>query len=391
MSSSAPKEAKGSPRKLRIIVALAFFAFIVFAVQLVVPSGEFGAPSTDPGEPLSSKQWRDRHSGHGSKNKKPVSQFPSLAEDDFDPLDIDFTKYKPPPPDNEYAVVHELPDGRQRIVANVSGVMVSMTSGIHFQTMSPLPPFIMQDLKLMQARLRGRLTVFDYPTPSSDFPFIVLGEKPVALYFPRILTDNECDKLIAAAKPRLQRSQVAPTNSTKSDTGVSSVRTSNQAWLGDGHSEVTRKVADRLKGIVGLKESEQTQILRYAYGQHYLAHHDFFDPLVFGPQRDNRAATFFLYLNTVPAEARGDTYFPRAFGRPAMDDKEDCTGGLSIFPKKGSGVLFYDQIPTGQLDPHSLHGSCAITNRDVVKWGGTKWFHSDTSRFGANPDAHAYK
>lgn len=301
---------------------------------------------------------------------------------------IDFSMYTRPPSNNEYAVVHDLPDGRQRVVANVSGHMVVLISGHHFSTATPLPHFIPQNLSLKMSTYTGQATEFIYPTATAQYPFVVLGEKPVVLYFPGLLTDIECDSLRHVSKDSLTRSLVAKAGNGQRGAVVDS-RTSQQAWLPDDSSPATKRIHQRLQRLVGLSQSEAFQILKYDHSQQYVPHHDYFDPLVFGNQTDNRAATFVMYLNTVPSTARGDTYFPRAFGRPNKRYRV-CESGLSVYPIKGAAVLFFDQIPTGQLDSHSLHGSCAIATPDVTKWVATKWFHSNTSKFGASSSAHAF-
>ena len=115
---------------------------------------------------------------------------------------------------------------------------------------------------------------------------------------------------------------------------------------------------------------EQMQILHYEVGQKYDAHEDAFDPAWDGPQTSNRAATAFMYLNTV--EDGGTTWFPRANGGwQHTTNMTSCLGGLHVMPVKGSLAIFYDMKPSGELDPDSLHGGCPV--KKGIKWGATQW------------------
>ncbi|HSX13502.1 MAG TPA: 2OG-Fe(II) oxygenase, partial [Chlamydiales bacterium] len=68
-----------------------------------------------------------------------------------------------------------------------------------------------------------------------------------------------------------------------------------------------------------------------------------------------RVATVVMYLNST--EAGGETIFPCA--------------NISVTPKKGDAVLFYNLKPTGEVDPHSLHGGSPVIAGE--KWIMTKW------------------
>ena len=113
-------------------------------------------------------------------------------------------------------------------------------------------------------------------------------------------------------------------------------------------------------------------MLRYERGQHYAAHHDFFDPAdyVTSPSArahklaSNRLATLFFYLNDVPEG--GQTAFPRSGGLDQPTDFLDCTRGYAAAPRARRAILFYSMLPSGEFDHYSLHAGCDVRN-------GTKW------------------
>jgi len=84
------------------------------------------------------------------------------------------------------------------------------------------------------------------------------------------------------------------------------------------------------------------------------------------PVKPNRHATVFPYLNNV--EEGGETGFPDAenpseflgpnFAYPVYKGIPECSKGLLIKPNKGTAPLFYHRLPSGEIDPLSLHTGC---------------------------------
>ena len=207
---------------------------------------------------------------------------------------------------------------------------------------------------------------------SAKYPFVWLSKSPRIAYFPEFLTDDLCDRLVATANNSLQRSAVLPHN--KGEKPVQDIRTSSQAWLSiyDGPG---KELADKILDLSGFgpNDAEMLQILQYKVGQKYIAHHDYFDPKLYGKQPTLRAATVFLYLADV--EEGGETWFPSSDGRPVLTGNYgSCKGGLKVRPKKRSAVLFYDLKASGALDPTSMHGGCPVVSGE--KWGGTLWLRA---------------
>lgn len=381
---------KPFPRKLFAIISFAIFSLLLF---LLISSGNVNTPfSSDVGFRVNTSSFstnRQELSSDISKNvisSRSSAQLPPDVYSLFlqDPH-VKVLQDTPRNPEIEHIAFVE--NDRISVTlwddqdpSDTSPVSITLHIGVHLWSANPLPPRLPQllDIQTLYPDIDMNSIKFQFPVPSKKLPFVVLGVRPVILYFPRVLTDEECDHLIAVAKPQMFRSQVAPHRYAQDTSSVSDIRTSHQAWILDGHDHITRRIAQRLTDIVGIPSSEATQILRYGKGQKYLAHHDFFDPNLYGHQDDNRAATFYLYLSDVPPFGGGDTYFPRAFGQPDTGQYANCSAGVRVFPRKGAAVIFYDALPDGRLDPYSLHGSCPVEVEGVVKWGGTKWFRVPT-------------
>lgn len=108
--------------------------------------------------------------------------------------------------------------------------------------------------------------------------------------------------------------------------------------------------------------AEALQLVHYDVGQEYTAHHDF------GYARDQQAdqparfATLLLYLNE--GMEGGATQFPRWINAETSE-------GLNVEPKVGKAVLFYSQLPDGNMDDLSHHAAMPV--RVGEKWLMNLW------------------
>jgi prolyl 4-hydroxylase len=173
-----------------------------------------------------------------------------------------------------------------------------------------------------------------------------------------VLSDQECDELIALSRERMRRSETFLL-----DEGVSVVheaRTSEGMFFNRGENELCRRIEARLAALCQwpLENGEGLQILRYGPGAEYKPHYDYFDPEQPGSHKalgsaGQRVASVVIYLNT-PTRG-GATTFPDA--------------GIDVSPIKGNAVFFsYDR-------PHpmtkTLHGGAPVLEGE--KWVATKW------------------
>jgi len=183
-------------------------------------------------------------------------------------------------------------------------------------------------------------------------------QHPRVVVFGGLLSDAECDEIIALASKRLARSETVATVGDGSE--VNAARTSDGMFFERGEHPVIAKLEARVAALLDwpLENGEGLQILRYKPGAEYQPHFDYFEPehvstptiLKRGGQR---VGTLVMYLNT--PEAGGATTFP--------DIK------LEVMPCKGNAVFFsYDR-------PHpmtmTLHGGAPVLAGE--KWVATKW------------------
>jgi prolyl 4-hydroxylase len=235
-------------------------------------------------------------------------------------------------------------------------------------------------IEAMESSLRWHLekkAVQDGLSPALKVPDAKLDESPLyidagdrqvcvlqAMVNPRVvvfgglLSDEECDGLIALAKPRLARSLTVATKTGGEE--VNADRTSNGMFFQRGENELVRKIEARIARLVDWPEEngEGLQVLHYVPGTEYKPHYDYFDPAEPGTptilkRGGQRVATIVMYLGE--PDKGGGTTFPDV--------------NLQIAPKRGNAVFFSYERP--HPSTRTLHGGAPVLAGE--KWIATKW------------------
>jgi prolyl 4-hydroxylase len=179
--------------------------------------------------------------------------------------------------------------------------------------------------------------------------------------------DTLCEHLVRVALPHLKHSTVVDLTG-KSHGVIDSGRTSSGMYfppmLQDKHIDHLEKKIAQLTSLPQ-KNGEWIQVLRYKPSQEYRPHYDFFDPQTLGgvetlKRGGQRVVTCILYLKE--PLVGGETVFPLL--------------GVSIPPKKGSLLVFYNCDEKGQVFYETLHGGAPVIEGE--KWIATKWIRQKT-------------
>lgn len=182
--------------------------------------------------------------------------------------------------------------------------------------------------------------------------------QPRIVVFGGLLSDEECEELIALANPRMARSRTVATKTGGEEINVD--RTSDGMFFQRGETELITRIEARIAALLRwpVENGEGLQILRYGPGAEYKPHYDYFDPAEPGTptilkRGGQRVGTLVMYLGE--PERGGGTVFPDLH--------------LEVAPKRGNAVFFsYDR-------PHpstrTLHGGSPVLAGE--KWIATKW------------------
>jgi prolyl 4-hydroxylase len=181
---------------------------------------------------------------------------------------------------------------------------------------------------------------------------------PRVVVFGDLLSDEECEQMIALARPRLARSLTVATRTGGEE--INADRTSSGMFFRRGETALIARIEARLARLLNwpMENGEGLQILHYQPGTEYKPHYDYFDPAEPGTpsilrRGGQRVATVVMYL--AEPERGGGTTFPDVH--------------LEVAPKRGNAVFFsYDR-------PHpatrTLHGGAPVLAGE--KWIATKW------------------
>jgi hypothetical protein len=207
-------------------------------------------------------------------------------------------------------------------------------------------------------QLKSRIPLADR---TSSPPKDTLFESPRIRVIRHFASKAECSWIISAARPRL-----LPAKVFDSETGEQihhGTRDNSFFALGIGEMNVlTEVIRTRISAATNLPVPlfEPAQVLHYAVGQRFKAHHDFLDPAnpayretmeSFG----QRIATLLIYLND--GYEGGETTFPNI--------------GLRFRAGIGDALLFANVHRDGKPDINTLHAGEPPTSGE--KWVFSQW------------------
>jgi hypothetical protein len=194
----------------------------------------------------------------------------------------------------------------------------------------------------------------------------VLHSSPDVLMVESFLTDEECSRIIAKAKPHLVPCLVKNAESGK--VGVDPNRTSFNINV---PKDEVPTIVSKLTALTNCDERklEILQVLQYTEGQHFTPHtNGFSSPIsAAGFQHSGHLVKIFVYLNDVPEG-----------GQTRLTEL-----GLDIVPRKGIAVLHF---PTslGLKQDHrtkKCEGVAAVDKKWLLVTCVWKIFHTD-QRYG---------
>ncbi|MGB3392147.1 MAG: 2OG-Fe(II) oxygenase [Stenotrophomonas sp.] len=173
-----------------------------------------------------------------------------------------------------------------------------------------------------------------------------------------LLSDEECDALVALAQPRMARSRTV--DSATGDDVVHPDRTSSGMFFTRGENALCARIEARIAHLLGwpVENGEGLQMLSYPPGAQYKPHYDYFDPTAAVTDKvlargGQRVATVVIYLNT--PERGGATTFPDVH--------------FEVAAVKGNAVFFsYDRA---HPMTRTLHAGAPVIAGE--KWIATKW------------------
>jgi len=176
---------------------------------------------------------------------------------------------------------------------------------------------------------------------------------------PDFLSAAQCVALVAMIDANRRPSTLM------TDQGGPGFRTSESCDM-DRHSPQVQPIDEAIAALLGIDPafSETMQGQRYAPGQHFKAHHDYFHERedYWHRMKDTggqRTWTAMIYLNDV-AEG-GATWFPQA--------------GIRVAPRRGMLLAWNNMAANGEPNPLTIHEGMAVAKG--VKYIVTKWFRED--------------
>lgn len=228
----------------------------------------------------------------------------------------------------------------------------------------------------------------DYRTPESEIKFTlkVLSCQPRVFEIAEFLSDIEVAHILEIAdEENLQLSSTGSVGPGEKAVKEDSrrTRTSTNSWVERERSPIIDAIYRRAADVLRIDEAllrqrgdgehpnaksnatmaESLQLVHYDPKQEYTAHHDFGYGKITEDTQTARFATLLFYLND-EGLVGGTTSFPRYLNAESFEE-------LHVEPKKGKAVLFYSQLPDGNMDDLSQHAAKPV--RQGEKWLINLW------------------
>jgi prolyl 4-hydroxylase len=191
-------------------------------------------------------------------------------------------------------------------------------------------------------------------------------QRPIVVTLSGVLSDEECERLIELAAPRILRSTV--TDPRTGTTVVGDHRNSDGVFFRLRENSFIAELDQRLSALMNcpVENGEGLQVLRYGPGGQVRPHFDFLVPSNATNSESiarsgQRLSTLIVYLNDVLEG--GETVFPEI--------------GLSVVPRRGDALYFEYTNSRMQTDLKSAHAGAPVGKGE--KWIVTKWMR--TQRF----------
>ncbi|XP_075974692.1 prolyl 4-hydroxylase subunit alpha-1-like [Anticarsia gemmatalis] len=169
-----------------------------------------------------------------------------------------------------------------------------------------------------------------------------------------VIGDEEIKTLQQMARPILKRT---PVRGRYGESRISDFRISKAAEFNDTTSETIARISRCVSHMTGLsvETAEPLQIINYGIGGHFRQHYDCIVQPNCTKNCPVRIATVLFYMSDVAQG--GATVFIKL--------------GLTVRPVKRAALFWHNLLPSGELDPSTMHGACPVLQGS--KWVSNKW------------------
>jgi len=195
-----------------------------------------------------------------------------------------------------------------------------------------------------------------------EYTVRILNQNPKIVYIHNFLSDKEAEYLVALAEKNKKPSTIDTKESPT--TLQTNVRSSNTAHIGKNLDDIIKGIENRGSKFVNSDtyHLEPLQVVVYEKGQKYTPHYDFFSSdspeIAYG---GNRNKTILVYLNDLPEDAGGNTFFPKL--------------NIRVKPSKRDAIYF-ENMNNGVVNWETLHAGEEILV-DTKKYALNMWFREN--------------